>query len=120
MKQFCLLLYFFFIILQNTRNASVINIVSHFPNRPQTDCHKDRHQSESKATLEAPYRCFFFHKPSRSRSAGLQTGSERSASGTAQGSPRGYEGSVGIVLQCPHCRTPGCWKNKSSTSRHDK
>lgn len=70
--------------------------------------------------MEAPYHCYFFHKPSRSRSAGLQTGSERSASDTAQGSPLGCGGSAGIVLRCPHCRRPECWKNKSSTSRHDK
>lgn len=75
---------------------------------------------KNKATLEAPYHCYFVHKPSWSHSAGLQTGSERSASGTAQGSPLGYGGSIGIVLQCPHCRRPVCWKNKSSTSQHDK
>lgn len=76
--------------------------------------------SKNKATSEAPYRCYFFHKALWSHSVGLQAGSEWSASGTVQGSPLGYGGSVSIVLQCPHCRRSVCWKNKSSTSQHDK
>lgn len=95
----------------------------HFPpDRPHTEsCNRSYSQrSGDKATLEGPYPCYFFHKPSWFRSAGLQTGSERSAWGTAQGSPLGCGGSIGIVPRCPRCRRPGRWKNKSSTSRHDK
>lgn len=87
------------------------------PHFPQQTTHREC----LLATLEAPYRCHFFHKPSCSRSAGLQTGSGRSASGTARGSPLGYWGSTGTVLQCPHCRRPVRWKNKKSgTSQRDK
>ena len=111
---------FFFFFLKSTKGQWYISLPD--PDRPHVEnCNRNySHRSGNKATLEGPYPCYFFHKPSWFRSAGLQTGSARSAWGTAQGSPLGYGGSIGIVPRCPRCRRPGRWKNKSSTSRHDK